>query len=75
MDITPCRSINREPRSLGTGHLFLYGSSLTGTWKGAPLLGTLKVMKRRLGEWASPFMGAQMGKMEWAHLPWTFKYG
>jgi len=39
------------------------------------LLGTLKVMKRRLGEWASPFMGAQMGKMEWAHLPWNFKYG
>ena len=30
---------------------------------GAPLLGALKVMKERLWEWASLFMGA--------HLPWT----
>ena len=28
----------------------LYGSSFRGTWKGAPLLGTLKVLKGRLWE-------------------------
>ena len=39
-----------------------------GTWRGAPLLGALKVMKGRLWGWASLFMGAQLGNLEWAHL-------
>jgi len=37
----------------------------------APLLGALKVMKGRLWRWASHFMGAQLGNLEWAHLPGT----
>jgi hypothetical protein len=52
----------------------------TGTLLGepglkAPLLGALKVMKGRLWGWASLFMGAQLGKPEWAHLPGTLRYG
>jgi len=31
---------------------------------GAPLLGTLKVMKGRFWGWASPFMGSQLGNLE-----------
>jgi len=43
--------------TLEMGHLSLYGSSVRGTWRGAPLLGALKVMKGRLWGWASLFMG------------------
>jgi hypothetical protein len=39
------------------------------------LLRALKVMKGRLWGWASLFMGAQLGKLEWAHLPGTLRYG
>ena len=42
---------------------------------GAPLIRVLKVMKGRLWGWASPFMGAQLGNLEWVHLPGTLKYG
>jgi len=42
---------------------------------GAPLLRALKVMKGRLWGWASLFMGAQLGNLEWAHLPGTLRYG
>jgi len=55
------------------GHL--YGSSTRGTWRGAALLGALKVMKGRLWGWASRFMGAQLGNLEWAHLPGNLRYG
>ena len=53
----------------------LYGSSVRGTWRGAPLLRALKVMKGRLWGWASVFMGAQLGNLAWAHLPGTLRYG
>jgi len=42
---------------------------------GVPLLGALKVMKGRLWGWESLFMGAQLGNLEWAHLPRTLRYG
>jgi len=54
--------------ALETEHLSLYGSSVRGTWRGAPLLGVLKVMKGRLCGWASLFIGAQLDNLEWAHL-------
>ena len=53
----------------------LYGSSVRGTWRGAPLLGALKVIKGRLWGWSSLFIGAQLGNLEWAHLPGTLRYG
>ena len=42
---------------------------------GAPLLVALKFMKERLWGWASLFMGAQVGNLEWAHLPGTLRDG
>ena len=42
---------------------------------GSPLLGTLNIMEERLYRWVSFFMGAQLGKLEWAHLPWTLRDG
>jgi len=51
----------------------LYGSYIRGPWRGAPLLGTLWVMKGRLWGQASLFMGAQLGNREWAHLPGTLE--
>jgi len=53
----------------------VYGSSVRGTWRGAPLLGALKVIKGRLWGWASLFMVAQLGNLEWAQLPRTLRYG
>jgi len=41
----------------------------------APLLGVPKVMKGRLWGWASRFMGAQLGNLEWAYLSGTLRYG
>jgi len=41
----------------------------------ALLLGALKVLKGRLWGWAFLFMGAQLGNLEWAHLPGTLKCG
>jgi len=41
----------------------------------APLLGSLKVMKGRLWGWASLFIGAQLGNLEWSHLLGTLRYG
>ena len=43
--------------------------------RGGPLLGALKVTKGRLWEWASLFMGAPLGNLEWAYLPGTLRYG
>jgi len=40
-----------------------------------PLLRALKVRNGRLWGWASLFMGVQLGKMEWALLPGTLRYG
>ena len=51
------------------------GALLEKPGEGAALLGALKVMKGRLWGWASRFMGAQLGKLEWAHLPGTLRYG
>jgi hypothetical protein len=42
----------------------LLGSSVKGTWKGAPVLGALKVMKGRLWGWT----GAQLGNLSGVHL-------
>jgi hypothetical protein len=41
----------------------------------APFLGALKVMKGRLWGWESLFMGVQLGKLEWAYLLGTLRYG
>jgi len=30
-------------------------------------------MKGRLWQWATLFMGAQLGNLKWAHLPGTFE--
>jgi hypothetical protein len=43
--------------------------------EGAPLLRVPKVTKERLWGWASLFMRAQLGNLEWAHLPGTLRYG
>ena len=51
------------------------GALLEEPGRGASLLGPLKFMKGRLRGWASLFMGAQLGKLEWAHLPGTLRYG
>jgi len=53
------------------GHLSL----LEEPGGGAPLQSALKVMKGRLWGWASLFMGAKLGNLEWAHLPGTLRYG
>ena len=53
----------------------LYGSSVWDTWMGVPLLEALQVMKGRLWGQASLFMGAHLGNLEWARLPWTLRYG
>ena len=54
----------------------LYGSSVRGTWRGGgSLLGTLNIMKGRLWRWASLYTGAQLGNLEWTHLPGTLRYG
>jgi len=42
------------------------GALLGESGGGAPFLGALKVMKGRLWGWASLFMGAQLGNLEWA---------
>ena len=80
MDITPWGSTKRELREIVVRGLWkrgipLYGSSVRGTWRGAPLLGALKVIKGRLWGWSSLFIGAQLGNLEWAHLPGTLRYG
>ena len=38
-------------------------------------LGALKVTKGRLWGWASLFMGAQVGNLEWTLLRGTLRYG
>ena len=62
-------------RGLWWRGISLYGSSVKEPGGGAPLLGSLKVMKGRIWGWAFRFMGAQLGNMEWAHLPGTLIYG
>jgi hypothetical protein len=73
-------SVHRElweivVRGLWKWGICLYGSSIRGTWRGAHLLGALKVTKGRLWGWASIFMGAQLGNLEWVHLPGTLRHG
>jgi hypothetical protein len=61
----------------GSGYgAFLSTGALLGTWRGrAPLLGAMNVMKGRLWGWASLLMGAQVGNLEWVHLPGNLRYG
>jgi len=59
----------------GNGASLSMGALLGEPGGGAPLLRTLKVMKGRLWGWASLFMGAQLGNLEWANLPGTLRYG
>jgi hypothetical protein len=73
-------SIYREFWELAEGGLCLwsislYGSCVRGTWRGATWLRTLPVMKGRLWGQMSPFMGAQLGNLEWAHLLGTLRDG
>jgi len=71
--IVRAATIHRElwemvERGLPIRGISLYGSSVRGTWRGAPLLGALVVTKGRLWGRESFFMGAQLGNLEWAHL-------
>ena len=67
-----CEIVERE---LWKRRISLYGSSVRGNWRGALLLRALKVMKERVWGWASLFMEAQLGDLEWAHLPGTLRDG
>ena len=42
---------------------------------GTSLLGAPKVTKGRPWGWPSLFMGAQLGNLEWVHLPGNLRYG
>jgi len=54
----------------------LYGSSVRGTWRGGGSFSKgPKVYERKALGWASLFMGALLGNMEWAHLPGTLRCG
>jgi len=44
----------------------LYGSSVRGTWRGAPLLGVVKFMKGRPWGWTCLFM--RLGWATWSGL-------
>jgi len=53
----------------------LYGRSVRGTWRGgAPLLGTLKIMLKKLWRQTSLSIGASLEKLE-VHLPGTSRDG
>ena len=54
------------------GHLSLKRLTVKGL-EGGPLDWGHWVMKGRLWGWASLFMGAQLGKLEWARLPGTLR--
>ena len=49
------------------------GALLGEPGRGALLLGAQKVTKGRFWGWASLFMGAQLGNLEWAYLPGTLR--
>jgi hypothetical protein len=74
-------SIHREIWGLaakgesGNGASLSMGALLGNLERGVPLLETMKFMKRRLWVWASLLMGAQLGNLDWAHLPGTLRYG
>jgi len=61
-------------RALGKGHLSL--KRLTAEdLEGGLLYWGPWVMRRRVWRWASLFMGAQLGKLEWAPLLGTLRDG
>jgi len=62
-------------RGSGNGASLSMGALLGEYGGGAPLLRALMVMKGRLWGWASLFMGAQLGNLEWAHLPGPLRDG
>ena len=77
-DITPWGSINRELLEIvlkgsGKGTFLSMGALLGEPGGRAHLLGAVKVMKGRLWGWVSLFMWAQLGNLEWAHLPGTLR--
>ena len=59
----------------GCGASLSMGAMLGEPGRGAPLRGALKVMKGRLWGWASLCMWAQLGNLEWVHLPGSLRYG
>ena len=77
MGISPHGTLVGEPGREGSGNgASLSKGSLLGEPGGrAPLLGILKVMKGGLWRQPSLFMGAQLGNLEWAHLPGTLRDG
>ena len=60
--------------ALGKGHLSLKRLTAEG-FEGGLLYWEPWVMKGRLWGWESRFMGAQLGNLEWAHLPGTSRDG
>ena len=62
-------------KALETGHLSLWELCYRNLQGGAPLLRDLMVMKGRLLGWATLFMGARLGKLEWTQLLGTLRYG
>jgi hypothetical protein len=60
--------------AVGMGLLFLKRRNVKGLEGGLLYWGPW-VMKGRLWGWASLFMGAQMGNLEWACLPVTLRDG
>ena len=60
---------------LKMGHLSQWELCYRNLERGAPLLGALKVMKRKLWGCTSLFFGTQLGNLEWAHLMGTLRYG
>ena len=66
----PFTGISERQLKGGSGNgTSVYGSCVRGTWRGGTFLGALKVMKGRFWRQESLFMGAQLGDLEWAHLP------
>jgi len=58
--------------ALGMECFSLKRLSAEGLWEGLLYWGPW-VIKGRLRGWASLFMGAQLGNLEWAHLLGTFE--
>jgi len=58
----------------GNGASLSMGALFRGTWRGGGSFSrALKGMKGRLWGWASLFMEAQLGNLEWAHLLGTLE--
>ena len=62
-------------RGLWRRSISLYGSSVRGTWREGSFARGLEGYEGKALGMAFLFMGAQLGNLEWAHLPGTLRYG